>query len=320
MSLFRTVEVLKWLWYLLHMLFEKGTLWQKIVRVTEEALLSGTLHPVATGHEFVADSGISFFVRILSGLRLKDEARKQQENESLVTGRKVNPFLPYDGDLFVADISDTHVAILNKFNVLEHHLLIITRRFEDQETLLTLRDFHALWTCMSEYQGLGFYNGGVAAGASQPHKHLQMVPLPLAPEGPQVPIEPLLASAEFDGAFGTVPAFPFMHVFAHIESGLAGAAPDAAERTFELYCAMLRQVGMTAPGREGLQRQSGPYCLLVTRNWMLLVPRSREFFESISINSLGFAGAMLVRNYEEMEMVKTCGPMTVLREVAFPVH
>ena len=300
------------------MLFQKGTLWRQIVRVTEKALLSGALLPVATGHEFVEDSGILFFVRILSGLRLKDEAKKQQEKELLTTGKQVNPFLPYENDLFVADISDTHVAILNKFNVLEHHLLIITRDFEEQETLLTLRDFQALWTCMSEYHGLGFYNGGVAAGASQPHKHLQLVPLPLAPEGPQVPIEPLLATARFDGAFGTVPAFPFLHVFAHIESGIVESPPDAAEKTFELYCAMLRRVGMTSPGREGLQRQSGPYCLIVTRDWMLLVPRSREFFESISINSLGFAGALLVRNDEQMERVKNCGPMTVLRKVAFP--
>lgn len=300
------------------MLFQKGTLWQQIVGVTEKALLTGALLPVVTGHEFVADSGIFFFVRILSGLRLKDEARKLQENELLFTGKQLNPFLPYENDLFVADISDTHVAILNKFNVLEHHLLIITRDFEDQETLLTLRDFQALWTCMPEYHGLGFYNGGVAAGASQPHKHLQLVPLPLAPEGPRVPIEPLLAAAKFDGAFGTVPAFPFLHVFAHIESGIVGSPPDAAEKTFELYCAMLRRVGMTFPGREGLQRQSGPYCLIVTRDWMLLVPRSREFFGSISINSLGFAGALLVRNEEQMKRVKSCGPMMVLREVAFP--
>lgn len=311
------IEVLKWLWYLLQMLLQKGTLWQQIVRVTERALLTGTLHPIATGHEFVADSGIFFSVRILSGLRLKDEAREQQQNEAAVTGKQVNPFLPYENDLFVADISDTHAAILNKFNVLEHHLLIITRDFEDQETLLTLRDFQALWTCMSEYQSLGFYNGGVEAGASQTHKHLQLLPLPLAPSGPRVPIGPLLATVTFDGAYGTVPAFPFLHIFAHIESGIASTA-DAAEKTFELYCEMLRRVGMTAPGREGLQKQSGPYCLIVTRDWMLLVPRSREFFGSISINSLGFAGALLVRNEEEMERVKKCGPMTVLREVAFP--
>ena len=313
------VEVLKWLWYLLQMLFRKGTLWQQVVGVTEKALLTGALVPVATGHELVADSGIMFFVRILSGLRLKDEARRQQKNESLSTGKQVNPFLPYENDLFVADISETHVAILNKFNVLEHHLLIITRDFEDQETLLTLPDFQALWTCMSEYDGLGFYNGGVVAGASQPHKHLQLVPLPLAPAGPRVPIEPLLATAKFDGVLGTVPAFPFLHVFALIESGNIGSPADAAEKTFELYSGMLRRVGMTSPVTAGLQKQSGPYCLIVTRDWMLLVPRSREFFGPISINSLGFAGALLVRNKEELETVKNCGPMKVLSEVAFPL-
>ena len=42
----------------------------------------------------------------------------------------VNPFLPYDPDLVVADISDTHVALLNKFNVIDHHLLIVTRCFK----------------------------------------------------------------------------------------------------------------------------------------------------------------------------------------------
>ena len=297
---------------------QKGTLWQQVVRVTENALQAGALIPVPTEHEFIEDSGIRFFVRILSALRRKDEARMQQEKASSESGKQINPFLPYEKDLFVSHISETHAAILNKFNVLEHHLLIITRDFEEQETLLTLRDFQALWTCMSEYNSLGFYNSGVAAGASQPHKHLQLVPLPLAPEGPQVPIEPLMTAAEFDGTLGTLPAFPFRHVFALIDPVIAGSTAGAAENSFELYCAMLRRAGMTPPGREGLQRQSGPYCLLVTREWMLLVPRSREFFGSISINSLGFAGALLVRNEDEMKRVKNCGPMTVLKEVAFP--
>ncbi len=288
------------------------------MRVTEQALSSGALLPSPTEYEFVEDSGMRFFVRILSGPRQKDEAREQQEKEASATGRQVNPFLPYEGDLFVADISETHLAILNKFNVVEHHLLIITRGFEDQEKLLTLNDFKALWVCMAEYNALGFYNAGEAAGASQRHKHLQMVPLPLAPEGPQVPIEPLLANTRFNGVFGAVPAFPFLHVFAHIEPGIVKSPPDAAKKTFELYCAMLREAGMTSPVGKG-QRQSGPYCLLVTRGWMLLVPRSREFFDAISINSLGFAGAFLVRNQEQLERVKSCGPMTVLREVALPV-
>jgi ATP adenylyltransferase len=49
---------------------------------------------------------------------------------------------------------------------------------------------------------------------------------------------------------------------------------------------------------------------------MLLVPRSREFFEGISINSLGYAGALLVRNEEQLEVLKRCGPMTALKNTA----
>jgi len=297
---------------------QKGTLWQQVVRVTRNALQSGALIPVPTEYEFIEDSGIRFFVRILSALQRKDEARKQQEKESSESGRQCNPFLPYEKELFVADISETHAAILNKFNVLEHHLLIVTRHFEDQETLLTPDDFWALWSCMTEYDGLGFYNGGEAAGASQRHKHLQMVPLPIAPEGAEIPVGPLLSKAVFDGNFGTVPAFPFLHVFTRFDPEIVESPSDAAAKSFDLYCEMLRRAGMTSPGREGLQRQSCPYCLLVTRKWMLLVPRSREFFGSISINSLGFAGALLVRNKEQMEMVKKCGPMNVLRKVALP--
>ncbi|MDH4230727.1 MAG: DUF4922 domain-containing protein [Nitrospirota bacterium] len=296
---------------------QKGRLWQQVVRVTEHALQTGALIPVPTEYEFIGDSGIRFFVRILSALQRKDEARKQQEKASTESGKQINPFLPYEKELFVSHISETHAAILNKFNVLEHHLLIVTRHFEDQEMLLTLEDFGALWSCMVEYPGLGFYNGGEAAGASQRHKHLQMVPLPIASVGPEIPIEPLLSKAVFEGGFGTVPAFPFLHVFTRFDPEIVESS-SAAEKSFDLYGEMLQRAGMTAPVREGLQRQSRPYCLLVTRKWMLLVPRSREFFESISINSLGFAGALLVRNEEQLALVKKCGPMAVLREVALP--
>lgn len=301
------------------MAFKNGTLWQEVVRVTDNALGTGALLPVATEYEFIDDNNVRFFVRILSGLRRKDEAKKQQEKEAEATGRQVNPFLPYEKDLFVASISDTHVAILNKFNVVEHHLLLVTRDFEDQETLLTLHDFDALCTCMTEYDSLGFYNGGEAAGASQRHKHLQLIPIPLAPEGPQLPIDPLLDEAITENDFGIIPAFPFLHVFARIAPEALKPTYETAEKTFNIYCEMLLRVDMTSPEREGLKRQSGPYCLLVTRKWMLLVPRSQEFFDSISVNSLGFAGALLVRNKEQLDRVKSYGPMNMLRDVALPV-
>ncbi len=301
------------------MSFASGTLWQKILKATEHAQSSGALLSMPTESGFIDASGMRFFVRILTSLRHKDEAGKQQEKEELLTGKQANPFLPYEKDLFVSDISDTHVAILNKFNVLDHHLLIVTREFEDQETLLTPQDFKALWLCMSEYNGLGFYNAGEIAGASQRHKHFQMVPLPLASGGPQVPIGPLLAKAIIKDDFGIVPAFPFQHVLARIGPEIAKSPVNAAEKTFKLYGEMLCRVNMIYPDSEGLKMQSRPYCLLVTRNWMLLVPRSREFFGAISVNSLGFAGAFLVRNKEQMEILKGFGPMNILKDVALPV-
>ena len=99
---------------------------------------------------------------------------------------------------------------------------------------------------------------------------------------------------------------------------LHASEPDTVEKIFALYCAMLNRLGMASPEKGGIKRQSGPYCLLVAQDWMLLVPRSHEFFDSISVNSLGFAGALLVRDKEQMERVKSCGPMTVLREVGLP--
>lgn len=299
------------------MVFKRGMLWQQVMQATDQALGSGALLPVPTGYEFIEDSGIRFLVRNTSVLQHKDAAAELQKMKSADSGRVLNPFLPYEKGLFVAEVSESHVAVLNKFNVIPHHLLIITRDFEEQEDLLTPADFDALLTCMSEYPSLGFYNGGEAAGASQRHKHLQLVPLPLAPEGPEVPIEPLIAEAQFSGELGTVPGLPFLHVVSSVNHVIDNPDADSSRRIFERYCSMLRQAGMAFPGPHR-HRQSGPYGLLVTRDWMLLVPRSRECFGPISVNTLGFAGSLLVRNEKQVQMIKESGPMTVLRQVAFP--
>jgi ATP adenylyltransferase len=151
-------------------LFAPGTLWHRLLATTTDALQSGALEPIETRGSQCEDRGIRFLIRMVVNLRNKPQG---DENR--------NPFLPYERGLYVADASDTHVCLLNKFNVVEHHLLIITRAFEHQEEMLTTADFQALWRCLLEYESLGFYNSGSGAGASQPHKHLQLVPLPLRP-------------------------------------------------------------------------------------------------------------------------------------------
>jgi ATP adenylyltransferase len=293
-----------------------GALVATIDRVTERALRTGALQPIATEQRWIEQGGVRFLVRVVSSLARKHRESTERSDIPAKPGDPVNPFLPYDPALFVAEVSETHICLLNKFNVIDRHLLIVTREFQDQETLLSAADFEALSTCMAEIDGLGFYNGGAVAGASQPHKHLQLVPLPMADDGPGVPIEPLLAAAESDRAVGRVPALPFRHAFARLDEVLFLDPPAAAEAIHERYHAMLDAAGFGAVTVGGEIRQSAPYNLLFTREWMLLVPRSRECFETISVNALGFAGSLFVRDAGQMKTVEDHGPMTVLRGVA----
>ncbi|MEH2310003.1 MAG: phosphorylase [Nostoc sp.] len=290
-------------------LLKPGTLWTSVKEQTEHALQCGALLSIPTEFEFIEQDNVRFLVRILSNLNRKKAAKEKQEKQSATSSQEFNPFLPYEEDLFVADISDTHVSILNKFNVVDYHLLIITRAFEEQESLLTLEDFAAMWACLADFNGLAFYNSSKTAGASQRHKHLQLMPLPLAPSGPQIPIEPLLTSAQFQNSNTTLPKLPFVHAFAPLNSNWVQSPFVGGQAIEQLYRTLLHAVGLDA-------RQSGAYNLLATREWMLIVPRSQEHFQSISVNSLGFAGALLVRNPAEMEILKAQGPMTILKNVA----
>ncbi|MDZ8190022.1 MAG: phosphorylase [Nostoc sp. ChiSLP02] len=290
-------------------LLQPGTLWASVKERTESALQCGALLSIPTEFEFVEQDGVDFLVRILSNLNRKKAANEKQEKESITSGKEFNPFLPYEKDLFVADISYTHVCILNKFNVVDYHLLIITRAFEEQESLLTLEDFTAMWACLADFDGLGFYNSGKIAGASQRHKHLQLVPLPLVPSGIQLPIEPLIKEVQFQNSIATLPKLPFLHAFAALNPQWVESPFTGGEATLEIYHSLLKAIGLDAT-------QLGAYNLLMTREWMSIVPRSQEHFHTISVNSLGFAGALLVKNAEEMQLLKEQGPMTILKSVA----
>jgi len=293
---------------------QPGTLWPALVERSRQALACGAMQTIETTEEVVADAGVNFLVRRLSSLARKEAERKRNEQSA----QPANPFLPHEPELFVADLSASHFALLNKFNVIAHHLLIVTREFVDQETLIDARDFRALAACMREIDGLAIYNGGKVAGASQPHKHLQLVPLPLVagPRGPPLPVEPLFAALAGRRGVLRIPGFPFRNAFAWLEADVfadARAATALLERT---YRELLPAVGLE-PGPQAV-RQAGPYNLVATRRWMLLVPRSRELFESVSVNSLGYAGSMFVRDEAQMRVLKKAGPMAVLREVSLP--
>jgi ATP adenylyltransferase len=271
---------------------------------TRAALESGALQPIETEQAVIADSGLRFVVRVVSSLGRKEHQKHSPSNVERSGG---SPFDPPEPELTVGQISPTHLAVLNKYNVLQQHLLIATRSFEHQESLLTVDDFQALLVCVAAYDGLGFYNGGTIAGASQMHKHLQVVPV----AADLLPIEPLLAGPGLH-----CPNLPFAHAFGRLGAGIRQDPIAAAPLALDLYQRLLQSAGITAVAANGDERQSAPYNLLLANDWMLIVPRSRECFHDISINALGFAGSLFVRNRGQLDLIRRTGPVEVLRSVA----
>ena len=262
-----------------------------VARVSTAAVDSGALQSISTTSRVIEDGGVRFLTRVVENIERKrlDGVRR---------GRDFDPFLEPEKELFVSDISPTHFALLNKFNVVDHHVLLVTREFEEQDSLLTHADFDAVWRCLGEADALVFYNAGANAGASQRHKHLQLVPVPLG-EGPErTPIE---AALEDDSR-----GLPFAHAVCRLDE-YAGS-DDAAEKTLGSYRRLLASLG-----------NPRAYNLLATREWMLLVPRARESWNSILVNALGFAGALLVRSENDLSQLRRLGPMRLLREVTLNV-
>lgn len=285
---------------------QPGTLWPALVATAEHALARGALRPIETVQTLLEDGGMRFVVRQVSSLALKPPATSNQPKPF------VDPFLPYDPDLFVADVSATHLVLLNKFNVIDHHSLIVTRGFEPQDALLDLADFTAWFACLAEFDGLGFYNGGREAGSSQPHKHMQIVPLPLADSDRSIPLAPLIEAATFDGPIGTVHALAFEHAFTRLDPA---PREQAAVQAFERYRMLLASLGVGTVSVDGREHHDTPYNLLVTPQWMLLVPRSAEQTDGIAVNSLGFAGSLFVRDAGQLAAIRRIGPMTLLSRV-----
>jgi len=283
---------------------------QQTAIVARRALAAGALQPIATSVHHVTQAGVRFVVRML--MRGHGEAAADARLQRATSGGNstANPFLPYDPALFVVDLSATHLCLLNKYPVVAHHLLIVTRAFAPQEDLLTAADFAALLICTRQIDGLAFYNSGKIAGASQRHKHLQLAPFPLDPTGAATPIVAALGAPMRPGEVVTSPRLPFRHALLWLP---AGAAQDAAFFT-TAYHAMLQATGVW----DGVVAAPRPYNWLATPEWMLMAPRIAETVGGMAVNGLGFAGSLLVRHADQLAWLEDFGPLCALRAVSEP--
>ena len=213
---------------------------------------------------------------------------------------------------------DTHNVLLNRFPIIPHHILVCSVPFLNQTEPLTIADFSVVSELLA--QGLDdflvFFNCGPQSGASQEHKHMQMIPQTVVFNG--VPVEypinkwmdekraelPASSSSELF----TIPVYHFVHAAAFLPAPLT---PEHLLQTYRLLIAHVEQTTRITPPFS--------YNLLFTTKWMLLIPRTRADAVPglISVNSLGFAGTIVTRSDEAASEARKLGLFNILEKVTF---
>ena len=270
---------------------------RKATAVAAAATASGALVPLETSlTNLKGEGGFSFELRHLLSATPK---------HLRASGPKPNPFLPWDPRLEVECIGDSHVVILNKYPVQSAHMLLITQAWQPQTGWLCINDWRALARVDATTTGLWFFNSGPDAGASQPHRHLQLLPRGAG--------EPICARHDWFKRYAEETVAPSDDPLlrscrvASIASSLKG------ENLQEIYLSLAEELGLGHPSSD--DRPRGAYNLLMTRQWMAVVRRSTEGIRGFSVNALGFAGSLLSTEASDREWIQRSGPEALLRAV-----
>jgi sulfate adenylyltransferase (ADP) / ATP adenylyltransferase len=319
-----------------------------LLETFERALREDAILFSPTKLEICLDNRVPYVVR--SPLTRWDYPQKVEQDTTVSTKPpsdplvernipRTNPFLPYDPRVFVQELSTgRHVILLNKFSLFRGHALIVTKHFEFQLDDINGFDMQAAIECLINIDALIFYNCGKFSGASQPHKHLQLIPLPLAgrlepnianstesnPFLPEtgLPIDTLILENNTPGSqeitiLRSIQDWAFLHVYSVLDESIwkQDTDPDLIKiKLLTLYQNILETVKRD-PGI------SNPSCLhynlLFTRRWMMLIPRTQEDFHGIPLNSLGFTGNLLAKTEKQFLEIKNLGLSAILQQVSY---
>ncbi|KAF9088896.1 bifunctional AP-4-A phosphorylase/ADP sulfurylase [Mortierella sp. GBA35] len=321
---------------------------KKLSSTYDAALDSGNLIFTASETQTTTETeyNIQFEIYYAPALAMKpQEIAPVVEAKSEKKVEKVNPFLPHDPALYVGDASEDHKILLNKFCVVPHHFLIITKEFHPQTEPLSPDDLLAAWNALQALKSthpnaLAFYNCGARSGASQPHKHLQVLPL-----AHPAPITNLVHEViqRRPGRKETRPGDQFsISDLPCINHAVLLQDPeqshkDAEEILVEAYISLMDSMLFSVreyAEQEHLTEQEKDLCMaagrsglaynwILTREFMMMVPRRQETTNpseegiALNINSLGFAGMVLAMTAEELVLVKKKGVLEIVAETGF---
>ncbi|MDO6593563.1 hypothetical protein [Neptuniibacter sp. 1_MG-2023] len=288
------------------------TLWKDAAEVAKSATKAGALNSFKTSMLSVQEGSLNFHVRILDNLQNKPtpDSSLAKLNQS-----KPDPFLPHEEALFVTNIGDNHKCLLNKYNVVDEHLLLVTQAFEEQNTALNKNDFYALHRCLCAAPALAFYNSGKTAGASQTHKHLQLIKVPETVEQ-LIAFNPQLSELH-DEVPRELDSLPFRHAALALPKDIFTEEKiqngDGAAQLQNFYNRLRMTLGIEKDG----EKIARAYNLLLSHHWMLMVPRTGENFSGVSLNALAFSGSILVKSEAQAHEIIEAGLSTALNVVSW---
>ena len=268
------------------------TYWKKALHQTQLSINDESLYPLKT-RIITSDlyQNNDFIIRKLDTLNF---------NKERIYGPKQNPFCPWDKILEIDKIDDDHQLILNKYPVQKGHILLITNNWKPQNGWLDINDWKAIQKVNKDTSGLWFFNSSPIAGASQPHRHFQL--LRRAKDEISCPREKWFLEMKLDkDRDSKLKKNIFVSKFNFLENSIS---------LYELYLELCMKLSLGDPISDLKPRH--PYNLLITNKWIAIIKRSNDHIHGFSINGLGFAGYLLVTEKSDINYLKKFGPEKLL--------
>jgi len=244
--------------------------------------------------------------RILDGLASKPQLPHdlQQHEASHHSGCRSGSDIDVAG-YEVATLGSTHLLAVNKFPAARPHFLILTQDgFRRQFEPLDLDDLTAARLALSSFKSrhLLLFNCGIDSGCSRMHKHMQVLPGP----------DPELFTPWPDAADPRPPFLAFWHRF---QAGL-----PTTNSILDIYRNLVQRAE-TAIGHPAVGGGPAiPHNVIMTRDWLVVVPRRAAGWEGADTNAAGMLGMICVHNEEKMHVWLNHGPINVLTRLGFPAE
>ena len=221
-------------------------------------------------------------------------------NKNNFYGPKQNPFSPWEKILEIDRVGDHHQLILNKYPVQKGHILLITNTWKPQNGWLDINDWKAIQKVNKDTSGLWFFNSAPEAGASQPHRHFQL--LRRNKDEITCPREKWFLEMNLNNdSDNKLKKNIIVSKFNFLEN---------SSLHLELYLELARKLGLGNPFNDRKPRY--PYNILITNKWIAIVKRSSDHINGFSINGLGFAGYLLVTENSNINYLRKYGPEKLL--------